>query len=199
MGADTRHLIQDSSSYKSPEGCTHSYQLWHYQDSTQETACPEALAGRPPTASSTGLDQPYSTYWSKCILQASLHFHRFLLLVCRPILFTGKQQQHLCIYTVVKVLLFQGSVLKQRRRHMLRKDTECLPLEAGVGGGRGTVQSRELGPSLWPPFLSRPPDLWLWVIRGQISNLLSKGSGKFSSLPCIYTFPVSSLQNKMYI
>lgn len=157
MGADTRHLIQDSSSYKSPEGCTHSNQLCHYQDSTQETACPEALAGRPPTAApgSTGallylLEQMYSASFSA--------FPQVSPSVCRPILFTGKQQHHLRIYMVVKVLLFQGSVLKmQRRRHVLHKDTECLPLEAGVGGGkRHCAPERELGPSLRPPFPAAP-------------------------------------------
>lgn len=37
---------------------------------------------------------------------------------------------------------------------------------------------RELGSSPWPPPPPRPPDLWLWVMWDQVSNLLSKGSGK---------------------
>lgn len=40
------------------------------------------------------------------------------------------------------------------------------------------MPERELGPSPWPPPPPRPPDLWLWVMWGQVSNLLSKGSGK---------------------
>lgn len=40
---------------------------------------PRRWLGGPPQQHRARLG-PYSTYWSRCILQASLHFHRFLLL-----------------------------------------------------------------------------------------------------------------------
>lgn len=103
----------DGSRYKAPdirqqqmqgavnaEGRTHSDQPCRYQDSTEETALPRGAGWEaPPTAAPgfTGallylLEQMYSASFSA--------FPQVSPSVCRPILFTGKQQ-HLFVYMVI--------------------------------------------------------------------------------------------------
>lgn len=112
-----------------PEGCTHSNQPCLCQEGTEETALPRGAGWETPTAipGFTGallylLEQMYSASFSA--------FPQVSPSVCRPILFTGKQQQqhHLFLYMVIKVPLFQGGILKvQRRRQVLYNDTSVSP------------------------------------------------------------------------
>lgn len=99
-GSRYKHLIQDGSSYKSPEGCTHYISAVALPRQHPGGGLPERWLGGP--HSSTGLD------WGPTLLTGANVFCKLLCIstgfssVCRPILFTGKQQQHLCIYTVIK-------------------------------------------------------------------------------------------------
>lgn len=155
----------DGSRYKAPdirqqqmqgavnaEGRTHSDQPCRYQDSTEETALPRGAGWEAPQQQHRASPGPYSTYWSKCILQAFLRFHRF------PLLYAGQfyslENNNIYLFTwLFKSFCSRVIFLKvQRRRQVLYKDMECLPLEAGVGGGRRHhVPERELGPSPRPP------------------------------------------------
>lgn len=155
----------DGSRYKAPdirqqqmqgavnaEGRTHSDQPCRYQDSTEETALPRGAGWEAPQQQHRASPGPYSTYWSKCILQAFLRFHRFLLLYAGQ--FYSLENNNIYLFTwLFKSFCSRVIFLKvQRRRQVLYKDMECLPLEAGVGGGRRHhVPERELGPSPRPP------------------------------------------------